>query len=74
MTSALFRPLALVSVLALAGCLGTTAPGAGPTGGATSGGGDGPVFVKDERGCLYEVLGGQRYPIVYESGRQQCTG
>ena len=54
--------------LCLAGCV-QTAPG----GGEAITGGDGPIFVTDEKGCRYEVILGQRYPIVDANGRPQCA-
>lgn len=68
--------LALSSAALLAGCMEAGLGGGAGTGTATAaagGGGDGPVFVSDERGCKYEVILGQRYPIVDANGRQQCS-
>lgn len=56
--------------LALAGCMDTTS---GTSTARPVGGGDGPVFVRDENGCRYEVILGQRFPIVDARGRQQCS-
>lgn len=64
--------LVLAAPLPLAGCMEPGAGGAGGTGPVR--GGDGPEFITDERGCLYEVILGRPHPIVYESGRQQCPG
>lgn len=63
-------------VLALAGCLETAGIGgsAGGPGAAIGGGGavgDG-AFVRDEKGCLYEVIAGAQVAIVGPDGRHDC--
>jgi hypothetical protein len=61
--------LMVLAATGMTGCVQT----AGGGGGSPIGGGDGPTFVTDEKGCRYEVILGQRYPIVDAMGRPQCA-
>ncbi len=62
--------MCLLAVTIVVGCQAT---GTGGGARAPIGGGDGPTFVTDDKGCRYEVILGQRLPIVDARGRPQCA-
>ena len=73
------RTLAILALAALplAGCDEAAMGALGGTPALGGGGGSAAIgdsaFVRDERGCLYEMIGGARVPIVGPDGRHDCA-
>ncbi|WP_238367610.1 hypothetical protein [Mesobacterium pallidum] len=66
---------AVIAITGLGACdeAALTGIGAGPSLGAASGSAPGDsAFSRDEKGCLYEDIGGAKVAIVDASGRQKC--